>query len=488
MSASQFLQFMNIGSLLVFIYFVFVVVLTIRILLDNKAPEVSIAWLMALYLLPYAGAALYLLSGVNWKKKKIMKQLPEKTFKTFLGPILERQMEFMKGAWDSIDNDIAKNISLALRSGNAVISFHNTVEIFYEGADFFKKLIADLEAAEDSIHMEFFIYRSDELGRRIKEILRRKADKGVKVRMIFDGVGCFNKMDWRFKQELKTSQIDSRYFLDPMNVLSGRLLNYCNHRKIVVIDGRIGYTGGMNVGMEYLDGGKKFHSWRDSHMRLEGEAARLLQGVFLSDWYNSGGDRIQEQRFFPSAEKQEKQLAMQIVCSGPDSDWNSLRMMFANLIHNANEKIYIQSPYFVPDTTIMNALSTAALGGVEVNLMMTGIPDKRIPFWVAQTYFEELLESGVNIYLYQRGFLHSKTLVADGTIATVGSCNMDVRSFNLDYELNAFFYDETIAENLIEQFLLDSAQCRRLSAEDIRELTFWGRLRNSIFRIVAPLL
>lgn len=478
----------NIGSILLFGYFVFVIVLTIQILLDNKPPEVSIAWLLAIYLLPYAGAVLYLLSGVNWKKRKIMKQLPERTFQTFLGPVLEQQMEFMKGVWDNIDNDIAKNITLALKSGNAIITFHNKVDTYRQGDPFFEDLIADLEKATDSIHMEFFIYRSDELGRRIKDILERKTEEGVKVRMIFDGVGCFNKMSYKFKSELKRSEIEARYFLDPTNVLSGRLLNYCNHRKIVVIDGKIGYTGGMNIGLEYINGGPRFHEWRDSHIRVEGEAVQMLQGVFLSDWYNSGGGRIHEARFFPVAEKVERQLPMQIVCSGPDSDWNSLRMMFANLIHNANEKIYIQSPYFVPETTIMNALTTASLGGVEVNLMMTGIPDKRIPFWVAQTYFEELINAGVNIYLYKAGFFHSKVLVVDGTIATIGSCNMDVRSFNLDYEVNAFFYDEKIAEDLIETFHQDSAQCRTISDGDIRELTFWGKLRNSVFRIIAPLL
>lgn len=478
----------TIGSYLLTIYFLFVVVLTIRILLDNKPPEVSVAWLLAIYFLPYLGAAIYLLSGVNWKKKKIMKQLPEKTFQTFLGPVLEQQMEFMRGEWDNINNDIAKNISLALKSGNAIITLHNSVELYYRGDPFFEDLIRDIENAEDSIHMEFFIYRSDELGRRIREILEKKTKEGVKVRMIFDGVGCFNTMSWKFKRELKESKIDARYFLNPMNVLSGRLLNYCNHRKIVVIDGKIGYTGGMNIGLEYLNGGQRFHSWRDSHIRVEGEAVQMLQGVFLSDWHNSGGDSIQDARFFPVADRDKRQLPMQVVCSGPDSDWNSLRMMFANLIHNANERIYIQSPYFVPEQTIMNALITAALGGVEVNLMMTGVPDKRIPFWVAYTYFEELLNAGVNLYLYKGGFFHSKTMTIDDIMATIGSCNMDVRSFHLDYEVNTFFYDDKIAGELIEKFHEDSAECRKISRSDIWDLTFWGRLRNSIFRIMAPLL
>ena len=477
------------ASVLFSLYVAFVVILTVRILLDNKAPEVSIAWLLAIYFLPYVGAGMYILGGINWKKRKIMKMLPEKTFENLLGPILTQQMEFLRDDWEHIDNDIAKSISLALTAGNAIITLNNSIKSYYEGESYFEDLIADLESAVDSIHMEVYIYRSDELGRRIGDILVRKAEEGVKVRLLFDGVGCFNKMRRKFKRELARSAVEARYFLDPMNVLSGRLLNYRNHRKVTVIDGKTGYTGGMNIGLEYLDGGSQFQCWRDTHIRMEGDAVQLLQAVFLSDWYNSGGGMVQDPRFFPgTAGRGSRQLPTQIVCSGPDSDWNSLRMMYANLIHNANQRIFVQSPYFVPEATIMNALTTASLSGVEVNLMMTGVPDKRIPFWVAHTYFEELIAAGVNIYLYEAGFFHAKTLVIDDSIATVGSCNLDVRSFHLDYELNAFFYDQHSAKELIEKFEEDLSSCRKIEREDIRRLALPLRLRNSLFRMIAPLL
>ncbi|MFW6207345.1 MAG: cardiolipin synthase [Spirochaetota bacterium] len=482
--------FLNIGSFLLFFYFAFVIVLTVQIVLDNKPPEVAVAWILAIYFLPYFGAGLYLLSGVNWKKKKIMKQLPERTFKTYLGPILEQQKTFLQNTETDyeLDNDMVKTISLALQSGNSILTLNNSVRFYYEGGPFFDELIADLENAQDTINMEFFIYRSDELGRRIKDILERKAREGVKVRLLFDGVGCFNKLSWKFKRELKQSPIDARYFLDPMNILSSRLLNYRNHRKIVVIDGQIGYTGGMNIGLEYMNGGRNFRRWRDTHLRLEGESVQLLQGVFLSDWYNSGGDVIQDARFFPLPATRGSFVPMQIVVSGPDSDWNSIKKLFLHLISNANNRISIQSPYFIPDQPLMNALETAALSGVEVNLMMTGCPDKRIPFWVAHTYFEDLLKAGVHIYLYEQGFLHAKVLIVDTMISTVGSCNMDIRSFHLDYEVNAFFYDTKITADLIAQFNADVAECRQVAFEDIRELSIFRRLRNSIFRMIAPVL
>jgi len=482
--------FFNIGSILLFIYFAFVIVLTIQIVLDNKPPEVAVAWLLAIYFLPYFGAGLFLLSGVNWKKRKIMKQLPERSFKTYLGPVLEQQKTFLQNAHanNELDNDMIKAISLALQAGNSIVTLNNRLELYYEGGRFFDDLIVDLENAQDTINMEYFIFRSDELGRRIKEILERKAREGVKVRLLFDGVGCFNKQSWKFKRELKNSQIDAHYFLDPLNILSSRLLNYRNHRKIVVIDGQIGYTGGMNIGLEYIDGGAKFRRWRDTHVRMVGESVQLLQSVFLSDWYNSGGDVVQDARFFPLPAAKGDYLPTQIVVSGPDSDWNSIKKLFQLLISNANSRICIQSPYFIPDQSLMNALETAALSGVEVNLMMTGLPDKRVPFWVAHTYFEDLLKSGVNIYLYEGGFMHAKVLIVDEMISTVGSCNMDTRSFHLDYEVNAFFYDAEITADLIEQFNTDVAECKQIIFEDIREFSIFRRLRNSIFRMIAPVL
>ena len=477
------------ASVLLFLYIAFVVVLTVGILLDNKAPEVSIAWLLAIYFLPYAGAVMYLLGGVNWKKRKIMKMLPEKTFQDLLGPILEQQVKFLKDDWEKIDNDMAKSINLALKAGKSIITLNNSVTPYYDGRLLFDDLFVELENARDSIHMEVYIFRSDSLGQKIRDILVRKAEEGVKVRLLFDGVGCFRKMSKKFKRGLKKSGVETRYFLDPMNVLSGRLLNYRNHRKITIIDGKVGYTGGMNVGVEYVTGGKTFARWQDAHIKMEGESVQLLQSVFLSDWYNSGGGMVQDPRFFPEHVKDRtKILPTQIVCSGPDSDWHNLRMMYANLIHNANQCIHIQSPYFVPEATITNALTTAALSGVEINLMMTGVPDKRIPFWVAHTFFGELLEAGVNIYLYEAGFFHAKTLVADGSIATIGSCNMDVRSFHLDYELNAFFYDKDIAGRIIKQFEEFIPLCRKVEKSDISKLGIPVQLRNSLFRMIAPLL
>ena len=296
-------------------------------------------------------------------------------------------------------------------------------------------------------------------------------------------------MAWKFKRDLKEAGVKIKYFLDPMNVLSGRLLNYCNHRKIVVIDGLIGYTGGMNIGDEYITGGEKFDSWRDSHVKVEGEIVHLLQTVFLSDWENSGGEKLGKEKYFPeTGSVSEKTLPMQVLVSGPDSDWYSLEKLYLNMISNADREVYIQSPYFIPSSSIQNALETASLSGVDVHLMITGVPDKLVPFWVAHTYWEPLLSAGVKIYLYREGFLHAKMVVADEKIATLGSCNMDIRSFHLDYELNLIYYDSSVAKQLKMKFFEDMKACIALSEKDLQKKGFFTRLRNSAFRIIAPIL
>ncbi len=478
----------SIPGILYSIYIIFTIILVIRIFLDNNHPEVSFSWLMAIIFLPYIGAVLYLMGGINWKKYKIVKQRPEVTFQKELGTILEKQKVFMGELSTQIDNDIAKTMLLSLQSSNSIITLNNSSKIFYSGDIFFDSLLNDLEDASDSIHMEYYIFRDDTIGNKVADILKRKAREGLTVRILFDGVGCFNKMSKKFKKNLSRSGINTKYFLDPANVFTGRLLNYCNHRKIVIIDGKTAYTGGMNIGDEYLDGGKKFNTWRDTHIRLEGESVHMLQSVFLSDWYNSGGENIKEGGYFPEVEETEGNLPMQIVVSGPDSDWYSLEKLFFNMIMNSNRIVYVQTPYFIPSTSLVNALETTALSGVEVNLMITGNPDKKIPFWVAHTYFDSLLAAGVNIFLYKNGFLHSKVLIVDDTISTVGSCNMDIRSFHLDYEINAVYYNKNVTGKLIEQFNKDLVYCKKINIEDRKKLSIFKRLRNSIFRIFSPVL
>lgn len=484
---------MEIGGFSVFyiIYLVLAVSLSIQILFDNKTPQSSVAWILAIFLIPYVGILFYMLSGINWRKRKLVKVRPEELFEVHLRENLDTQHQFIAEQRLLLGSDLYKIMTMTNKSANSIITEDNDVRLYHTGKDLFDDLLEDLEAAQQSIHMEYFIFRDDDLGKRILSILKQKAEQGVEVRFIVDGAGSKLTFSYSSRRKLRRSKVEFHNFLDPGNIVTAWLLNYSSHRKIVVIDNYIGYTGGMNIGREYIDGGKRFDSWRDTHMRITGSATAILQSIFLSDWVNSGGRVDTFDRFFTEAEVVDSFrdfTGLQLISSGPDSNWSSVHQLYFAMIANANERVIIQSPYFVPDESIAAALQTAALSGIEVNIMITGRPDKRIPFWAAHTFFEPLLRAGVNIYLYTAGFFHSKVVIIDETLSTAGSCNMDQRSFFLDYELNAIFYDRQITREFIDQFERDCEQCVQMTLERYESISSVAKFRNSVMRLISPLL
>lgn len=482
---------MHLVDILKIINIILIITFCLVILLDNsKPPEVTFAWLMIILIFQFPGIILYLLTGINYKANKIVPHLPEETYKNELSDIVIEQKQLYKNikTKDEKSSDMVKAMSLLLNCSNSIVTINNSVSIYHTGHELYRNMLKDLNNAKQSIHMEYFIWKSDNLGNVIKEILIKKALVGVEVRLIFDGVGSFNKISRKYKTELKKAGIKFIYFLDPLAApIKFMKFNYCNHRKIVVIDGHIGYTGGVNIGEEYITGGRDFDYWQDAHLRMEGDSVRMLQALFLTDWLNSTNELLNERKYFPLS-RIKGGLPIQIAVSGPDSKWSSIHQLYFSMITNANSKIYIQSPYFIPDTSILKALETAALSGVEVHLMMTGKPDKKLPFWTAQTYFDPLLSAGVNIYLYQRGFLHSKMIVVDDLISTVGSCNMDIRSFHINYEVNAVLYDKGVSRNLKEQFLIDSEHSIMASKSIYKKRNILYKFRDSICRLSAPLM
>ncbi len=470
---------------------VFITIISIfLIILSNKESEASIAWIMIILIFPIVGIGLYILIGLDWRKHKLVPKLPEEYFKEHYESIIEFQKDYINQPEmnDDIMNDIIKNMNLLLNSSKVPLTIDNKVKVYFSGKEHFTDLMKDLEDASDTIHMEYFIWRSDSLGEEIKNILVRKVKQGIKIRLIFDGLGSFGRISFKYRRELREAGIDFSYFLDLNRFIARLKINYSNHKKIVVIDGKTAYTGGMNIGSEYIDGGKKFPCWRDTHLKITGSGVSLLQSVFLADWYNCKKETLKEQELFKYKEENGKGTPLQIAVSGPDSKWDTLEMLYFNMINNANHEILIQSPYFIPDQAILKAMESAALSGVQVLFMMTGVPDKKIPWWSAFTYFQPLLEAGVRIFHYTEGFLHSKMVIMDELVSTVGTCNMDIRSFRLNYEVNAVFYDEKITEELRQQFLDDMDNCRELTLEEIHKMSLFQQLRNSICRIFSPLL
>ncbi|MBI9098310.1 MAG: cardiolipin synthase [Spirochaetaceae bacterium] len=469
------------------------IITSIIILLDeSKSSESTISWLLVIFLLQWIGVLFYILLGINWKKGRIVHQKPEDFFGKYLSDPLKRQELFLTNALENDssekNNDTIKTIRLLMNGNNSILTLNNRLKLYFEGRDAFEDIIRDLERAEDSIHMEFFIWRSDILGQKIKNILIKKALEGVDVKLIFDGLGSFGKISFKYRRELKESGIQYKYFLDLNSAVARMKINYRNHRKVVIIDGRKGYTGGMNVGQEYIDGGKRFDTWRDTALRLTGDSVMLLQALFLIDWSSSGNEQILNEKLFPAFHPGDVQIPMQIAVSGPDSRWSSIEQLYFLLLTNANNEVWIQSPYFIPSTSILNAMQTSALSGVKINLMITGIPDKMPPYWAAQTYFETLLESGVRIYKYRAGFLHSKYLVADKEISTVGTCNMDIRSFHINFEVNTVIYDSLTSSRLVDQFNIDLQNCEEITLSKLRKFNIFKRARNSLLSIFSPIM
>ena len=504
--------------ILTIIFFLYVVSIAIKMLLENRPPYSFIAWLTVLVFLPYIGVIFYIFLGMDWKKskKKISAKLPEDMIKNYFSSLLKEQIKIL----DNMQGNYGKHINLvklAIKSGYSPITVQNEVYVFDEGDKLFDAIIQDLKLAEKTIHMEYFIWRSDELGERIKDVLIKKANQGVEIRLIFDGVGSLMRINKKYRNELKKNGIKFLYYHDPFSILWTRFVNYRNHRKIVVVDGVVAYMGGMNMGQEYIDGGKRFNSWKDVHMRIVGDSCNLIQNVFVCDWYNAGGRdleifNIEENKhkhfkkikyadknlneekvsiirkdLFPQSFT-DKFLPVQIITSGADSKWDSIQKVYSKMIEEAKESIYIESPYFVPDDGFLRTLENAALSEVNVNLMITGNPDKLVAWWVAQTYFETLLNAGVNIYLYEKGFLHSKFCVMDGRIVSCGTCNMDIRSFYLHYEMNAVIYDIDIAKKFEDIFKKDMLDSHKITIEEYSKQPMLVRLRNSACRIIAPVL
>ncbi|MCL2293450.1 MAG: cardiolipin synthase [Spirochaetes bacterium] len=478
------------SQLLTYIFWINALIAIFIIILDNRTPQNSISWILLIIFLPIIGLTLFIIFGINWKKTKLTKQSPDLIFAKMLEAMLKNQKHFLNqiSASNENENNKYKLMNLLLNSNNSILTLNNSCKIYNSGEDFFEELLKELKNAKSSIHMEFFIWTSDKLGEEIKNILIQKVNEGVEVRLIFDGVGSFGRISYKYRSELKKAGVKYKYYLGLVAPFSILKINYSNHRKIVVIDGEIAYTGGMNVGNEYITGGKRFKSWKDTQIKLTGDSVKLIQTVFLVDWYNSGNKPLLDDKYFPKTSETASEMQVQIATSGADSEWYSIHQMYFTMIANANKEIYIQTPYFVPDQSIMNALETAALSGVSVNILMTGIPDKKIPFWAAHTYFKPLLKAGANIFLYKKGFMHSKIVIIDGNIVSIGSCNFDIRSFHINYEMNAVIYDSNFASEMIENFYTDLKFSETVSAEYLDNLGILKKIRNSATRLLSPIM
>lgn len=455
------------------------------IILENNNPNKTAAWLAGLYAFPLFGILLYFLVGRHPFKRKRIQTMTIRSRE--IQQAAKEQFELFNQNESLLDNPFNKKI-VRLLLGNAEIplTVNNRAKVLTNGKDKFQSLLETLEQAQSHIHMEYYIFRDDEIGNEICAILMRKSSAGVQVRLVLDGLGC-RELPPKYLSRMREAGIEVAVFF-PVHFpyLSSRL-NYRNHRKIVIVDGEYGFLGGINVGDEYLSRTMKYGFWRDTHMKIHGDAVHYLQTVFLSDWYFLTGKDLCGEEFFPTLPAIGTQ-AIQIVASGPDSDRESVSQIFFSALSNAEHSIYITTPYFIPDESMIMALKTAARSGLDVRIIVQGKPDHRSTYWAGRSYYEGILEAGVKIYEYQKGILHAKILIIDGHLGIVGSANFDIRSFQLNFEVSALNYSRTFVEKLEADFKQDIDNSTEILAENFSRRPSAERYKESLARLLSPLL
>ena len=469
----------------------YALVVSVFLVMENRRPQSTLAWMLVLFFAPGIGLLIYLFFGRDnkafSKQSKLLMQDLEANARPLLSPILGRQdTELARLESESVSRK--KLAMLVRRNSLSALTTRNRVEIQQDASRFYPSLIEDLKAARQSIHLQYFIWAVDPFTEGLKEILIEKARAGVEVRLLYDPIGSQAHVGRRYVKNMLAAGIKMAA-TSPFYHL--HTISYRNHRKITVIDGAIGYTGGMNIGQEHLDGGVGFDYWRDTQVRLVGESAAILQAVFMVDWYNAVKENLFHAKYFPCDAKEplEGGVPVQILTSGPDSQWAAIRQLYALMIVSAQRHVYLQSPFFLPDASIAEALRAAALSGIDVKVMVSARPSgNRLPGWAGNTYIEEIVNAGVRVFLYEKGYLHAKTISIDSEICSIGSANIDIRSFSINYELNAVFYDKQIAGQLEGDFELDLAYCSEFDPEEYQKRGTALRFRDSVARVLSPLL
>lgn len=468
-------------------YYILVLFAVIKLLLENKNPLKTHSYLLVMILIPILGLLIYFLFGQDYRRHKMFSRkaaIDEERISSYV----ERQLEMVahKGL---IDNDKVRSkshiIRMLLSNNRSFLTKNNRVTLLLNGENKMAELIKCLESAQNHIHIEYYIFDNDTIGGQIAHILARKAKEGVKVRFIYDDVGT-SHLHKSFKKLFDEAGVEHYAFM-PVYIPKLSRANYRDHRKIVVIDGKCGFVGGINIADRYINHGGTI-KWRDAHLKLDGDAVYSLQTVFMLNWYFVSGKGFHyDEVYFPPIAPIGNQY-VQIAASGPDSDWASIMQAFFVAISTAKEQVLISTPYFIPNEPIITALSTAALSGIDVQIIFPYRGDNPIVQAASMSYMKEVLEAGVKVFLYSDGFNHSKTIVVDGILSSVGTANMDFRSFDQNFEVNALVYDEKIAAELIDVFNNDKEHCLPLKLSRWQQRPIRRRLAESASRLLAPLL
>lgn len=474
------------------VYVIILILVCIRVIYDTRNNIKTLAYLLLIIFLPVFGMIFYFSFGINYRKRKMYDK------KLVKDDVLQKQLE-VKTYSDSSQTyrenqamlESNKELAYMLVKGSlSTLTNDNDVKVLINGESKFPEVLTALEKAKYHIHIEYYIFEDDQIGKAIEEVLLRKANEGVEVRFIYDDFGS-RSIRRTLAKRLKSAGIQVFPFYEIIFKALASRLNYRNHRKIIVIDGTIAFVGGINVSDRYINNDNSQLFWRDTHIRIEGSGVRYLQYLFLCDWNFCAKDNlIPDENFFPNITLIPKagNKIVQIAASGPDSEVPVILYSILQAINLATEEILITTPYFIPGESIIDALLVAAMGGVNVKILVPYKSDSLIVNAAARSYYGDLAKAGVEIYFYRKGFVHAKTLITDRKLSVVGTANMDYRSFDLNFEVNAIVYDKGIANQLAETFYNDIKEATLLDADKWDNRPIYKEMIEKTARLISPLL
>ena len=457
----------------------------ILVISGNRKPYISMFWILFIVLLPGIGTIFYLLLGKDYRSRRVIKADELSRFDAL------RDKAVGDSIIDSLPNDKYNKLAHMMRHANDTpILSGNEVRIFTDFTPMFQSMLDDISRAKRFVHIQFYIVENDEVGHQLSSLLIRKAQEGVDVRLMFDSwANLFVRSE--YYDHMRRGGVKVQSFQKLIPSMFSRDVNCRTHRKIVVIDGETGYTGGMNIARRYRDG-INHGAWRDTHIRIQGPAVSQLEVALLADWRFCTKELLDEPRFFPphpATQTFSHSATLQVVTSGPMDEWNTVMQGMVQAIAQSRRYLYIQTPYFLPTHPILLAIRNAALAGVDVRLMMPAVSDRsRLTLAASKSYFRDLLPAGVKIYLYTKGFLHAKTMVCDDDFVTIGSTNLDPRSLEQNFEVNAFIYDEDVAVRQRNIFLDDMKECSLIDPEQWQHRPIIEKFAQSTARIFTPIL
>ena len=469
---------------------VYAAVIAIFLVLENRSPQSTFAWLFLMLGFPLGGLIIYTLFGRGWKafsRKNQLHTLIEGTSLVERKAIMvERQPVLLDELSRTRVGEYARLGRMLWLSAGAPLTLINRLEILQDAREKYPRLMADLHTASRSVHLVYYEWASDAFTEEVARVLAAKVASGVKVRVLYDPVGSLRMLSRRYVRAMRNAGVEM-FPYSPLYAL--HTISYRNHRKIAVIDGRVGYSGGLNMTETHLSGPAGFSGWRDTHARVVGEAVLRLQSVFLTMWYNTTGENLFHERHFPVPVERSQALPIQVVSAGPDSRWNAILKSYIMLVTLARDHVYLQSPFLILNDSLADAMKAAALAGIKVWVMIAPRGGEgQLAYRAGMTYARELAEAGVRVLLYKGAYFHAKTVCVDSTICSIGSANMDIRSFSINYETNLVVYDEAVTRELEADFEKDIDSCVEFSVSTYDAQPGRKRLLDSVMRLCSPLL